>query len=360
MSESTPNNLSDTQPNKAPAAQQGGKVKRRGIASFWISLLVLLLVIALGSLGGYSMGISDRLVAEKAQITGQLDEQFALARQDMDAGQYEVARMRLEFILQKDASYPGVSDMLIEAQVKLSITPTLPPTPTPTLTPTPDMRAQETILSNARQQIQTKDWDGAVGSLDALRKADPAFHVVEVDGMYYVALRNRGIDQILGRGAFTSTNLEGGIYDLTLAERFGPLDNQALSLRTGARMFIQASSFMGVDWPQAATYFGEVYRLYPGLRDATGITAGQRYREALLNYGDLKSLEQRPKDRCQAIDIWNEAATISPLDNTYTAKYNQLFLECYPPTPTIDPALLITPTLEVTVEPPTPEPSPTP
>lgn len=351
MSESNPNNLSSTQPNK---------IKRRGGASFWISLLVLLAVIAAGSLGGYSMGISERVAAAKAQSIGQLDEQIAAARQDMEAGRYEIARQRLEWILSKDASYPGVSELLVEAQVRLSITPTPLPSPTPTLTPTPDMRAQETILANARQQIQGKDWDGAVGSLDALRKADPAYHVVEVDGMYFVALRNRGIDQILGRGAFQTTNLEGGIYDLTLAERFGPLDNQALSLRTGARMYIQASSFFGVDWPQAVNYFGEVYNLYPGLRDATGVTAGQRYRESLLNYGDMKAEEQRMKDRCIAIDLWNEAAAISPLDNTYSAKYNQLFLECYPPTPTVDPASLYTPTPEATVEPPTPEPSPTP
>lgn len=346
MSESNANNLSQTQPNR---------IKRRGRASFWMSLLILLVAIVLGSLSGYGMGISDRLAFQKAQLTSQLDEQFALARQDMDAGQYEIARQRLEFILRKDASYPGVSEMLVEAQVRLSITPTLPPTPTPTLTPTPDMRTQETIFANARQQIQARDWNGALASLDALRKADPTYHVVEVDGMYYLALRNRGIDQILGRGAFQTTNLEGGIYDLTLAERFSPLDNQALSLRTGARMFIQASSFVGVDWPQAVTYFGEVYRLYPGLRDATGITSGQHYYEALLNYGDMKAAEQRLKDRCVAIDLWNEAAAISPLDNAYAAKYNVLFNECYPPTPTVDPESLYTPTPEAT-----PEPSPTP
>ncbi|GAB4492015.1 MAG: hypothetical protein Fur0016_25550 [Anaerolineales bacterium] len=351
MSESNPNNLSRTQPTLTG---------RRSSASFWISLLVLLFVIAAGSFGGYSLGISERVAAAKAQSIGQLDEQMAAARLDMEAGRYEIARQRLEWILSKDASYPGVSEMLVEAQVRLSITPTLPPTATPTLTPTPDMRAQETILANARQQIQSKDWDGAIASLDALRKADPTYHVVEVDGMYFIALRNRGIDQILGRGAFQTTNLEGGLYDLTLAERFGPLDNQALSLRTGARMYIQASSFFGVDWPQAVNYFGEVYRLYPGLRDATGVTAGERYREALLNYGDQKAEEKKMNDRCIAIDLWNEAAAISPLDNTYAAKYNRLFIECYPPTPTIDPGSLITPTPVVTVEPPTPEPSPTP
>ncbi|PWH17431.1 MAG: hypothetical protein DDG60_02255 [Anaerolineae bacterium] len=321
-----------------------------------MSLLILLAVIVAGSLGGYSLGISERVAAAKAQIKGQLDEQFAYAQQDMQAGRYDLARQRLEYILSKDASYPGVSELLVEAQVKLSITPTIPPSPTPTLTPTPDMRTQETILANARQQILNRDWDGALASLDALRKADPSYHTIEVDGMYYLALRNRGVDQIVGRGAFATTNLEGGIYDLTLAERFGPLDNEALSLRTGARMFIQASSFMGVDWPQAVAYFGEVYRLYPGLRDATGLTAAQHYREALLNYGDLKLKEQKFSDRCIAIDLWNEAAAISPLDNTYMAKYSQLFNECYPPTPTIDPGLLITPTL--TPEPLTPTPTP--
>lgn len=351
MSESNLNNLSNTQPNQA---------KRRSSASLWISLLVLLAVITVGSLGGYNAGISERVAADKAQLTAQLDEQMAFARQDMEAGRYEIARKRLEWILSRDAGYPGVSEMLVEAQVRLSITPTPLPSPTPTLTPTPDMRTQETILANARQQIQTKDWNGAIVSLDGLRKADPTYHVVEVDGMYFIALRNRGIDQILGRGAFQTTNLEGGIYDLTLAERFGPLDNQALSLRTGARMYIQASSFFGVDWPQAVNYFGEVYRLYPGLRDATGVTAGERYREALLHYGDQKAEEKKMDDRCIAIDLWNEAAAISPLDNAYAAKYNRLFLECYPATPTIDPASLITPTPEVTVEPPTPEPSPTP
>ena len=54
--------------------------------------------------------------------------------------------------------------------------------------------------------------------LDTLRRKDPAFHTVEVDGMYYFALRNLGVDLI------QAGNLEGGIYELTLAERFAPLE----------------------------------------------------------------------------------------------------------------------------------------
>lgn len=346
MSETQPNNLSDTQPRK---------INKAGRGFFWISLLVLLAAIIAGSLSGYGIGIGERVNAEKAQSKQQLDEQFALARQDLDAGRYELASKRLQYILQKDAAYPGVGEMLVEVQVKLSITPTAEPTATPTITPTPDMRSQEAIYAQAQQQLQSKDWSGAMASLDALRKADPSYHVVDVDGMYYIALRNRGVEQIQGTGAYTSTNMEGGIYDLTLAERFGPLDNTALALQNGARMFLLASSFYGIDWGQAVSYFGEVNAAYPQLRDAAGVTAAQRYAESLLAYGDLQAANgKKLDDRCQALDSWGAAGSIIQLNDEYQYKYNQLNLECNPPTPTIDPATLITPevpTAEATVAP---------
>ena len=54
-----------------------------------------------------------------------------------------------------------------------------------------------------------------------MRKYDPNYNTSLVDGMYYFALRNYGYDLITKQG-----NLEGGIYQLTLAERFGPLDRE--------------------------------------------------------------------------------------------------------------------------------------
>lgn len=335
----------DTQPTNPSGIQPNpNKNPNSGRSSFWISLLVLFVVVILGSLSGYGLGIFQRVNAEKAQLQQQLDEQFALARQDIDEGRYEIARQRLEFMLQKNAAYPGIGDMLVEVQVKLSITPTLVPTSTPTMTPTPDLRSQEAIYAQAQQQMQNRDWSGALASIDALRKADPTYFTVQVDGMYYMALRNRGVDQINGSGSFQQTNMEGGIYDLTLAERFGPLDNEAESLRTGARMFVLASSFYGVDWVQAEQYFSEVYRLYPGLRDSTDVTVARRYREVLLNIGDLQAQAKKQSDSCRALESWSLANSISPLDNDYAYKFNALNLSCNPPTPTIDPALLITPT----------------
>jgi len=349
MSETQPSSLSDTQPRKVK--------KKPSRAGFWISLLVLLSALALGSTAGYGQGVRERLDAQKTSVAKSLGEQFALAEQDFDAGRYDVARQRIEYVLQQDPSYPGAADKLADVLVKQSITPTPLPTATPTITPTPDLRSQEAIFTQAQQQLQTKDWTGLLGSLDALRKAAPTYKAVLVDGMYYTALRNRGVDQILGMGAYAqTTNMEGGIYDLTLAERFGPLDGYADGLRNFARMYITGASFWDVNWPEAVNYFRQVAQFAPNLRDASNVTASQRLHEALLKYGDQVSANGRLKDRCVALDLWSEAGNVAQLSGEYAAKWNQLNQECNPPTEVPTQA----PPPEVPTEAPTTDPNVTP
>jgi hypothetical protein len=174
-----------------------------------------------------------------------------------------------------------------------------------------------------------------LSSLDSLRKADPNYKTAEVDGMYYTALRNRGMDEIMGNRAYAqTTNLEGGIYDLTLAERFGPLDGLSDGMRTWARYYMVGASFWQLDWSQAVNYFGQVYQYAPNLRDSSNYTAGQRYHDALLQYGDQQAAASRLKDRCLALNSWATAAKISPLDDVYASKFYQLNLLCNPPTST--------------------------
>jgi len=233
------------------------------------------------------------------------------------------------------------------------------PTSTPTITPTPDMRSQETIFTQAGQQLEAKDWTGLMGSLDSLRKADPTYKAVIVDGMYYTALRNRGVDQILGSSTYKTTNMEAGIYDLTLAERFGPLDGYADGLRNFSRMYITGASFWTVNWPQAVDVFRQVYQYTPNLRDASNVTAGQRLYQALLQYGDQVAAKGNLNDRCKALDLWDEASKVTALDGVYSTKYNSLNLECNPPTAE---APVQAPTQEATqaaAVPPTAAPAPT-
>jgi hypothetical protein len=326
--------IPDTQPTSSLSDTQPRKVKKQSSRlGFWISLLVLVAALILGTTAGYGEGVRERVSAQGTSVAKSLGEQFSLAKQDFDAGRYDVSRQRIEYILKEDANYPGAATMLADILIKQSITPTPLPTATPTITPTPDLRSQEAIFSQAQQQLQSKDWTGLLGSLDSLRKADRTYKVAQVDGMYYTALRSRGVDQVMGQGAYAqTTNLEGGIYDLTLAERFGPLDGYADGLRTGARLFILASSFWDADWSQAVTYFRQVAQLYPNLRDASNVTATQRLHDALLKYGDQVSANGKLKDRCVALDLWSEAGNLTPLNGEYQTKWNQLNEECNPPT----------------------------
>ena len=83
-----------------------------------------------------------------------------------------------------------------------------------------------------------------------------------------------------------ANNLEGGIYDLSLAEKFGPLDATAQGWRNLARLYLIGSSFWEVYPEQAVYFFGQVAAGAPYLRDASGWTARERYRASLIQYGD--------------------------------------------------------------------------
>jgi hypothetical protein len=148
--------------------------------------------------------------------------------------------------------------------------------------------------------------------------------------MYYFALRNYGYDLITKQG-----NLEGGIYHFTLAERFGPLDRDANGLREGARYYLIAASFTGLDWEQAVLYFQQVYAGYPGLWDGTS-TVQQRYFEASMRYGDQLVNESR---WCDAVSQYEAAQALGGLDSTAQEGYERALAECFPATPTIAPTV---------------------
>jgi hypothetical protein len=164
-------------------------------------------------------------------------------------------------------------------QQQITASPTF--VPTPTLTPTPDFRGRDELFGQAQNMLIAREWTKAIDTLLLLRKNYPDFMVVKVDDMLFVALRNRGIDKIA-----QLYDLEGGNYDLTLAERFGPLDAEARNWRDWAELYIRGASYWGVDWAQSVNYFSQLAAAAPNLSDSSGWTASQRYLEALLGYGD--------------------------------------------------------------------------
>ena len=306
--------LDDTQPIKPV------KKKSRRWLSILIGVFGFILLIGAGGFGGYTFGIKDRQQTQDSIVLQQVTEQYQFALVDIEFKRYEAAVQRLQYIISKNPNFPGAREKLTEVLVISSI-PT--PTPAPTLTSTPDFSGAESAYQRAQQLIQAQDWGNALSAIDSIRKLDPTYKTAQVDGMYYFALRNRGHALITQEG-----NLEGGIYYLTLAERFGPLDNTSIQLREGARMYITGASFWELDWRQAYNNFSEVGNGWPALWDGT-MTASQRLQYAAMRYGDVLFQEQ---DFCAAYDQYQIAAGIGNLDGNATDGSNEAYQKCYPPT----------------------------
>jgi len=334
----------------------------------FLGILVIIVIGALSAVAGYNSGIQKRQLAESGMMAQSIQEQYDLGLQDMQAGRYDLARQRFEYVIQLEPDFPGVTDKLADVLVQLNstATPTISFTPTPS--PTPDLRGVQELYDQAQVYLTNSEWGPAIDALLSLRKADPTYQAVWVDNKLYLALRYRGMDKIL-----KSCDLEGGIYDLTQSSLFGPLDRDADNYLTWASLYLTGASFWELDWAQAVYYFAQVGPALPNLCDGSRVTAAERYRLALVGYGDFLA---EAGDWCAAAEQYTLALSLGA-DTAVEEALTNATLGCeggqeVPPpapelgTPTQTPPLEITPTEtapppEVTPTEETPvEPSPTP
>ncbi len=249
----------------------------------WLRWLVLLFAVSLGvgSVAGYLAGTDQRAEDRQHNLAQTTQEQFDRGLEDLEAGRYDLARQRFEYVIRLDPTYPDAAQRLAEALLGLS-EPTA--TPTPQATATPNLAPVEELLDQALAALAEEDWGLSIDTLVALRAKEPSYKAVEVDGLLFVALRNRGVERIANEGM-----LEEGMYDLSRAELFGPLDRDASNWRNWARLYLQANSYVGVNWAQAALYFSQVYLVAPYLKNDAYLkyaTAAQRYADQLMDADD--------------------------------------------------------------------------
>jgi tetratricopeptide (TPR) repeat protein len=306
----------------------------------------------IGAVGGYQSGLQEYQRIQAVEVVKSLQEQYMLGVQDMDAGRYDLARQRFEHVLEHDPAFLGVAENLVKVLQVLNATatPTAIP-PTPTLTPTPDLRPVQDLFAQAQNDYAHGNWSGVIDVLLALRKADPSYHFVEVDSLLYRALRYRGLQKIL-----EEESLEGGMYDLSLAEHFGPLDAESENWRNLARLYVIGLSFWQVYPEQAVFYFSQVASAAPGLRDGTGWSASGRYLASLVHYGDWLAARE---DWCEAVEKYDAALSMGA-DAAVIQKAAEAQIKCEPPTETPEPSPEPSETSEPTTEPAvTPEDTPT-
>jgi tetratricopeptide (TPR) repeat protein len=322
-----------------------------------VGVLMLLAIAGLSAKYGYDEGITNRLSAQGTQAVHAVQTQFALALADIDAGNYGLsdqrrewfrnvnpnsrpftdeiaaelavqlelaqreiaakdyaqAETRLNWVLEWQPDYPGAQEALSELlfQSRITVTPT--PLPTATLVPTVDMRSQEKLYTDSQQALAAGNWSTAIDTILSLRKLDPNYETVKLDGMLYMAYRNRGVDKITGKKdtdpTITGSDLQGGSYDLTLAKQFGTLDQDADAWRRRAEWYLTGASYWGVDWARAISYFELLFAEAPYLTDGTQY-AKDRYLGGLVKYGDWLAIKG---EWCAAQEQYQKA-----LDNGYT------------------------------------------
>jgi tetratricopeptide (TPR) repeat protein len=353
-----PNKISDTQPRRVSASKAPRSRLARWIARIpprWqpLTLLVpfLLALVTLTFLSGvfgWASGRGQERASATAEAREYLLEQYALARAEFDVGQYDLARQRYEYIFSQDPEFEDVAERWLEVMLILGGTAT-PTQAAAAFSPTPtfDPRPAEELFTQAMGLLITRSWGQAIDTLAALRKSAPDFNTPDVDGMLYLALRNRGVDKILEDG-----NLEGGLYDFSLAENFGPLDTTAGNYRDWSRLYLIGNSFWFAYPELAIQYYSQVAFAAPGLRDASGFTAFYRYWQSLIHYGDKLA---KAEDWCGAALQYQTAmrarsdAAIQP-----TAQYANEICLLLTASPTFTPTVTITGTIFFFTATPTP------
>ncbi len=289
--------ITDTQPSPPPPPTPGGWRRVR-----WFLLLIPAAGLLAG-LFGYLSGTGDRVAARQQAVEEMAQSQFELGTADLQAGRYDLARDRLEYVIQLDPSYPGAAELLVEALVHIqepvAFVPSAP-------TPTPNLAPVEEIFAQALEAFAAEDWTRVIDTLLALRAKDPTYHAVDADGMMYAALRNRGL--LLIRNDW---QLEAGLYDLSRAERFGPLDKEAEDWRFSARYYLLANSYFGLNWGLSSDLFLEL------CVPAAVWDSCDRASRSIEQYAD--ELDEVP-DPCEAVrqvEAWEWSADLPILQPVY-------------------------------------------
>lgn len=314
----------------------------------------MIILIMLGAGVGYASAIRARMVEEKNQILVVASTQFELGLADQREGRLETARKRYEYVLSIYPDFPGVTEKLVEVGLAIGETQTgqvveteTPQEEIPVVTPvaTKDTASVSILFNQANNQLNAKDWDGLFTTIEKMRYIDPEYEPVKTDGKLYMSLRNRGITQI------QAGNLEPGLFSFAMATQIAPIDEQAESYATWARMYLKAASFGLVDefLGESVRLFSELHAMVPNLRDSSGITVSQRYAQALVNLGLYL---QRNQDYCGAVPLFQQASGIFSLPSlAQLIPQAEEYCSNPPETATSMPENEETPTIEVTEEP---------
>lgn len=308
---------------KKPAAQKAKKSSNVG----WVFLGIFLMLglIVLGVYLGYRSATKARLAEQDRVNREWAVQQYALAVADEEGGRFEIAKQRLNYIMDVEPSYTAARELYNKVIVEIALKEDATPIPTlaPEPTATQDLRGEDDMFRSIEASIASENWGVAIDQIEALKDKNLSYRPLDVDGLYYIALLKNGAQQI------AAGNLESGVYRYTLAEAYGPIDNASNGLRDAARSYLSGAGFWEINWEKAVEYYGYAMQVYPNMRDnASGYSAQERYILASFKLADKYVLSG---DYCGAIPYYQQGLALSQMYADYNATATAVYEVCYPP-----------------------------
>ena len=287
---------------------------------------------------GYQQG--QELLQEKRvnTLTDQINTQLGLARQNINDGQYNLARTRLDWVLEHAPNNPEVPILLADIDKRLNINPTVEAkstataTPIPLPTPTPGLIGDPgDELARIERVVQNENWEDAIKALTAFQFQYPNVNRETTDRLLYDAYIARGLEVVEG------DQVELGLAYFSEAEKLGDLPQEALDYQLWAELYMSGIAYYGVNWDIAAFNFRELCLSAPFFQDSCSLL-----QQSLVNQAGVFAYNL---DWCPAEFYYREAASYGA-DSLLNNNLGEARANCANATPV--PADPITDTLGIT------------
>jgi tetratricopeptide (TPR) repeat protein len=291
------------------------------------SLGLALVVVLLATFAGWNDGLRTAHSHATETRTADRETQCRLLPTDIAAGRFGLAERRFDDLAQDGDGLPPCAQSYVLAATEAynaslatatpAITATVPPTATFTPTvvepaaasPDPTQPAEPQtaptatdafdlagLLDEATLLMNEGDYRGAIRTLDAIQKIDESFRTQEVDTMLFNALTNRA-----NRIRLAGGNLGELVQLVNRAENYGDVAELGFE-RDVAQIYLDAQSFIDIDYRRAIVLLQQVKNFSPNYRDVNALLVDQYEK-----YGDAFGFGG---EYCRALEQYNAALQI--------------------------------------------------
>ena len=334
----------DEQPNPPPMTSESKRpfLSKRRLVGVSLITFVLLIGWFLGvAYFGWQRGEKVREERVSEALSEQVSRQKELAQSNISEGNYELALLRLNWVIDQ---YPADADALsLKSEAENGLLVLFTPTPSPaatvvaTLTPLPTPTAgpissPNDELQRIRRLMATKEWQAAISAISKFQLEFPNYERQETDTFLHEAYLELSLDMLNGE------DVETGMYYLAQAANLRALSQSMIDYETWAELYLQGVSFYGANWDASAYYFRDLCLAAPFYQNSC-----TRLQEVLILFGDQQSSAQ---EWCPAQELYLEASQYDFVP-TLNDKLSQAQEMCSLATPTPEiPTPELTPTDE--------------